>query len=397
MIVEPNYFNSYIGPKAIFDPNYIPKQILFRSQEVHSLYSILKDSFSDNFCLNILYQGIQGIGKKVIINRVLKDLSIQSHNNLNHHQIIVDCKHKSYEDIIVAILTEINGIYNFNLDFNCFINSNISDLWNLFKFVCKKINSNLLFVFNNIEKLSPELLKKLLQYGKEQKISFISTINKVLKPSSLDLLNNFDLTKKLGYYSYQQLFEILKQRVSITFLNQIDKEIVEIITDLIFEHYVPVPGKGIEILKELYPLLNEKSKYNILDILEIIQNQFDTIQLSDEFNLLSYISEEELLTILFLDNISSYFLKNRHYYITSKELKELYYISCETIEYDKILEHFYDIIKKFQSIGILSVSKRNLRYNHKLISNQIFSGKFFFLVINPKRLKTIVDTIFNNF
>ncbi|MFW9937397.1 MAG: hypothetical protein ACFFD5_07085, partial [Candidatus Thorarchaeota archaeon] len=193
------------------------------------------------------------------------------------------------------------------------------------------------------------------------------------------------LTKKLGYYSYQQLFEILKQRASITFLNQIDKEIIEIITDLIFEHYVPVPGKGIEVLKEIYPVLNEKNKYNHLEILKIIQNQFDAIQLSDEFNLLTYISDEELLTILFLDNISSYFLKNSHYYITSKKLKELYYISCETIEYDKILEHFYEIVKKFQNIGIFSLSKRN------------FSGKLFFLVINPKRLKTIVDTIFKNF
>ncbi|MFW9937869.1 MAG: hypothetical protein ACFFD5_09480, partial [Candidatus Thorarchaeota archaeon] len=81
MIVEPNHSKSYIGPKAIFDPNYVPKQILFRSQEVHSLYSILNDSFSDNFCLNILYQGIQGIGKKVIVNRVLKDLSIQNSND----------------------------------------------------------------------------------------------------------------------------------------------------------------------------------------------------------------------------------------------------------------------------------------------------------------------------
>jgi len=397
MIVKSNQPNSYIGPRAIFDPNYIPNHILFRSREVHSLYSILNDSFSDDFGLNILYQGIQGIGKKVIINRVLKDLSIRNQYNLNFQQITVDCKHKNFDDIIVSILTEINSICNFNLDFKCLINSNISELWNIFKLACKKINSHLLFVFNNIENLKPDIFKKFLQYGKEQNIRFISTINKVLKPSTLDLANNFDLNKKLTYYSYKELFEIIKQRASITFLNQIDKEVVEIITDLIFEHYVPVPGKGIEILKEIYPLLNEQSKCNSLDILEIIQNQFDLMQISDEFNLLTYISEEELLTIIFLDNLSNYFLKNRHYYIASKELKELYYISCETIEYDKILENFYDTIKKFQSIGILSLSKRNMKNDLKFISNENFNGKLFFLIINPKRLKAIVDAIFNNF
>ena len=52
MIGKLNY--SYIGPRAVFDPNYIPPQILHRSKEEHALYSILNDSLSDNFCLNIL-------------------------------------------------------------------------------------------------------------------------------------------------------------------------------------------------------------------------------------------------------------------------------------------------------------------------------------------------------
>jgi len=80
MISKSNIKNEYVGPKAIFDPNFIPPKLLFRKKEENSLYSILNDSITDEFPLNILYQGIQGIGKKVIINKVLKDLIIDNVN-----------------------------------------------------------------------------------------------------------------------------------------------------------------------------------------------------------------------------------------------------------------------------------------------------------------------------
>ena len=54
MIVNPNVNENYIGPKALFDPNYIPPSLLFRKKEEQSLYAILNDSISDNFYLNIL-------------------------------------------------------------------------------------------------------------------------------------------------------------------------------------------------------------------------------------------------------------------------------------------------------------------------------------------------------
>jgi Cdc6-like AAA superfamily ATPase len=397
MIVKENQISNYVGARAIFDPNYIPQKILFRKREVDSLFSILNDSFSDNFCLNVLYQGIQGIGKKVIINRVIKNLSIQNKYNLNLKKITVDCKQKNFNEVIISILAEINSIFNFDLDLNLLINLDISDLWNLFKLACKKIDSHLLLIFNNIENIKPDLFKKFLYYGKEQKISLISTINNVLKPSTLDLSNSFDLKKKLGYYSYKELFEILKQRASVTFLKPIDKEFFSIITDLIFEHYVPVPGKGIEILRDSYPILNDEIKYDNLDLLEIVQSHFDMMQITDEFNLLSYISEEELLTIIFLDNLSNYFLQNHDYYINSKELKDIYYISCEAIEYEKDLEIFHNIIVKLQSVGILSYSKRSVINDYKILPNDKINASLFFLVINPKRLKSIVDAIFNNY
>jgi len=396
MIVDSNNINEYVGPKAIFDPNYVPPQLLYREKEEKSLYSILNDSISDKFYLNILYQGVQGIGKKVIVNKVLKDLLIKNKELTNIHKICIDCKEKTLEDLIFSILTELNHFLNFNFNFNSILTSKISHLWNMIKLACKKINCNLFFLFYNIECLQPEIYKKFLHFGKETNITLISTVNKILKPSTLDLLSEFDLKKRLEFFSYNELYSILKQRVSLTFTHEIDKELIRYITDLICEHYVPVPGKGIEILRDIYPLLKDKKDFKNFELIDICQNEFDSIQIIDEFSILNYVSEEDLLTIIFFDNLSNYFLKKLKYYISMNELKELYDISCESLEYKKSLNEFNELIKRLLSFGILSGSKRNQIKKKPYLLNNSSNYDSFFMALNPKHLKAIVDAIFNN-
>ncbi len=393
MISTPRVNNSsYVGPRALFNAHYVPPKILYRNREEKSLFSILKDSFSDDFSLSILYQGIQGIGKQVIINKVIRDLSDLNTELLN---IQVDCREKNLEEIIISLLTKIGQNQNINFNFKNIINSNISNLWNLFKLTCRKVDQNLVFIFNNIEYLESEIFKKFIQYGKDTNVNLLATVNQVLKPSTLDLLSEFDLKKKLNYFTYKELFDILKQRVSLTFLREIDIELVEFITDLIFEHYVPVPGKGIEILREIYPVLNQQVSLNNLEISEILRNQFDSLQATDEFSMLSYISEAELLTIIFLDNLSNHFLKNSNLYITIKELKELYFVSCESLDYEKNMEEFKNLITTLRNIGILNASKKNDINDFRYFNENILNYNFYFMVINPKQLKAIVDAIFN--
>ena len=92
MIVKSNINYTSVGPKALFDHNFIPPNLLHRKKEEKSLYSILDDSISDDYSLNILYQGIDGIGKKVIINKVINDLLIQKNGYNQISKVIIDCK-----------------------------------------------------------------------------------------------------------------------------------------------------------------------------------------------------------------------------------------------------------------------------------------------------------------
>ena len=391
MISAQRINNEFVGPRALFDQTYIPPKILHRKTEEKALYSILKDSLHDEFQLNILFQGIQGIGKKVIVNSVLNDISTLNPELI---KIQIDCSEKSVEEILVSLIAEVGSRKNINFDYKSFLNSSILDLWNLFKLVCRKIDHNITIVFNNIEHIQPEAFKKFLKYGKENKINVISTGNQVLRSSILEIMSEFDFKKKLDYFSFSELNDIIKQRISLAFKNEIDNELIDLITDLIFEHHVPVPGKGIEILRELYPVLNQKMTLKKFEIYDILQNQFDTLQITDEFSMVSYISESDLLNLIFLDNLSNFFLKRANLYITIQELRELYYVTCESIEYEKNIEEFKHLIVNLRNIGILNASKKNNVNNFRYFNDNVLNYDNYFMVINPKQLKPIMDAIF---
>lgn len=393
MICKPNY-NIYVGPRAIFDVNYVPPQLLHRKKEQQSLHSILRDSLYDKYSLNIIYQGIQGIGKKVIVNKVLEDLQLENENPDSFRTIKIDCKEKNPEELIGSVLIEMNKFQDLDFNLNSILNP--KTLWNSFKHGCEKLhklNKYLFLIFNNVEHLKPELLKKFLNYSKETKTTIISTINMVLRASSLDILSEFDQKQKLNYFSYNELFSILQQRFSLTFLHEIDKELIEFITDLIFENYVPVPGKGVEILRDIYPILKEQNVIKQSELLEISQNQFEPSGGIDEFSMLTYISEEDLLTIIFLDNLSNQFINKYNYYITSKELKELFDVSCESLEYEKNLQEFKNLIEMIQRIGIISPSRKSI-LEKKYILNDPLNCVYYFMNVDSRRLKNIVDAVF---
>ncbi|MFX1308305.1 MAG: hypothetical protein ACFE8C_01270 [Promethearchaeota archaeon] len=396
MILKSNVNKNYVGPKALFDPSFIPPRLLYRKKEENSLFSILKDSISDEFCLNILYHGINGIGKKVIVNKVINDLLIQNKNIVNINKICVDCKEKKLEELIFSLINELITFSNFNFDFRIILNSNISHLWNVFKFVCNKIDSHLFFIFNNIEYIEPEIFHKFLQFSKESNITLISTVNKLLRPGTMNLLSDFDFKHKLNFFTYNELYSILKQRVLLSFSHEIDKDLIRYITDLICDQYMPVPGKGIEILRDIYPILkNNKGSYNY-ELFEICQNEFDTFQISDEFTILNYLSEEDILTVMFLDNLANFFISKKNYYISFNEILEIYELSCESLEYSKNSNEFDNLVEELLNMGLIKTSKRLNSKNDTYKGFNINNFDFFFTLINPKQIKVIIDTIFNH-
>ncbi|TXT59352.1 MAG: Cell division control protein 6 [Promethearchaeota archaeon] len=384
---------NHIGPKALFDPYFIPPKILFRKNEQNSLLSILKDSLEDRFSLNILFQGNQGIGKKVIINKVVQEI-IYDKDFMNSIKLSIDCREKTTEELMLSIIMAMEKNTNINLDLNLLLSSKLSSLWGFIKFLFKKSKNQTLLIFTNAEHLEKNFFKKLLTFSKEVKLDLISTVNNRLRNSALDLLPEFDYKKKLKLYNYHQLFSILEQRVHLTFSHEIYDDFIDYLTDLIFEYYIPSPGKGIDILRDLYPLLKTQSMLNNVDMTELSHTHFDHFQRSDDFSLFNYISEENVLTIIFLDGLAAYFLNNpSKYYISFENLRELYDLSVESLEYQKNEDEYISMIKILESLGILIRSNKSKRLNLINQRRSYFDANFF-LGINPSRIKAMIDAVF---
>jgi hypothetical protein len=283
---------------------------------------------------------------------------------------------------------------NINLDLNLLLSSKLSSLWGFIKFLFKKSKNQTLLIFTNAEHLEKNFFKKLLTFSKEVKLDLISTVNNRLRNSALDLLPEFDYKKKLKLYNYHQLFSILEQRVHLTFSHEIYDDFIDYLTDLIFEYYIPSPGKGIDILRDLYPILKTQSMLNNVDMTELSHTHFDHFQRSDDFSLFNYISEENVLTIIFLDGLAAYFLNNpSKYYISFEDLRELYDLSVESLEYQKNEDEYISMIKILESLGILIRSNKSKRLNLINQRRSYFNANFF-LGINPSRIKAMIDAVF---
>ncbi len=398
MIAKTYCYDEYVGSKALFDPNYLPPEILHRDKERKFLLSILHDSYEDNFGLNVFYQGIKGIGKKVLVNKVTMDFVEEIQKSQDLIKINISCQEKSTREILFNLILKIINISSYNLNLDSIINYTSQELWSLFKILCKKLNNMLLFVFQDVEDIKPKIFKKFLILGKEAKIPFFSTCNKVLKPKAFEVMNEFDIKCKLNLFSYKQLFSILRQRCKLTFSHNIDKEFIEYLTDVIVENYAPIPGKGIEVLKEIYPVLKTSDSIELFQMLEIYQNSIGLFPKLDDFNLISYISEEEMLKLVLLDNITDYFLNiSKKYYIDFFSLRELYEVSCESLEYDKNFTEFHNYIRDFQNLGILCESHKIVRNSTIKFSIEEGQNPVYFLNFNPMKLKSIIDVLFGKY
>ena len=85
-----------------------------------------------------------------------------------------------------------------------------------------------------------------------------------------------------------------------------------------------------------------------------------------------------------------------NYYVSLKELKELFHITCESLEYEKNFNEFQRLVKDLLNVGILRPSKKKLQGRKTSLLDSTSSSDSYFMVISPNQLKAIIDTIFQS-
>ncbi|MCP4762678.1 MAG: hypothetical protein GY870_12935, partial [archaeon] len=348
----------FVGPKALFDPYFIPDFLVNREKEERYLNSLLSDAIIDTFPASISLFGLNGVGKTVLVNKTINSiLGTKSEISKNEFSeslfsFLINCEGKDTEQIIFSMINSLAKKLKYDIKPEIVLNSNRSALWNLFKFLTSKIESPLIFVFDSVEYVQPKLLNKITKNSKSE--SFI-TINSFNISQSSPFLLDFDqpdYKMQLGTYSKKDLLEISRDRCAISIKNPVEDDMVKYIVDLACEFDKNVPESPIRILRELYPILDNSKTVFTSKIRDVCRYQFDGFSI-DEIGIAEFISESEILERIILDNLCSHFIQSDAYYIGFNELKDTYNIAVESLEYTSSDKEFYSILTRLRNISLL--------------------------------------------
>lgn len=408
----------YIGPRALFDPFFIPDHLFDLEKDERNLCGLLSDAIIDNFPASISIYGVQGVGKTVLVNKAIKSLSeensIFNKNNIDFLPILINCSSKDSHQIVFSMLNSLVITLNsqINLGFELtpefVLKSDTSQLWNLFKFLNSKTNNiPKIYFLDSVEFSKPKIINKIMTAAISEPFILINSFNvPKCSPYLLDFKKS-DFQVQLGSYSSKTLMDITQDRCKHSLRQPVGSEINKFIVDLVCQFDKKVPGSCVRVLRELYPVLNSDANISGSKIREICRGQFEGFSL-DELSIAEFISESDIIDRIFLDNICSYFINSGDFYITYEELFVTYKIACESIEYKPKAYEFQKILDRLNGISLLIPSEinsvENFSLNKGIVEKLMVKTRKtsavapnYFLTVPPDFLNDMLDVSFGEF
>jgi len=332
------------APEAIFDPYYIPPQLLFRDSEKQVLRGMLLDSIEDKYTINVIITGHNGIGKTVLGNYTLnRELSV------DYKMYFSDTTYSTVQEIFEGFAISL-GIPPHETT-----TATISEI----EKYSRKHPSEIILFLDNINIRNVNMYKKVARRTKQAKITTIATMdyNTYYTLKKIETDREFiDMALQLGMYTEAQLVEIAKQKVRLAFPVHIHDELIEYMTDIIAEFDYTRPGTIVELLRLLFKeVIRGNKKINTC----IIRNACYELGLEGDniffFEELPNMTIEE---ITFLERINEIFLKETSEpYIDLDTLNGIFIDIANQfgLEYDNNL--FRRLMYKVLDLGILIESK----------------------------------------
>ncbi len=410
----------YIGPRALFDPFFIPDHLFDLEKDERNLCGLLSDAIIDNFPASISIYGIQGVGKTVLVNKTIESISRENSkinkNKIQFLPLLINCTSKDSHQIVFSMLNSLVNTLNsqINLGFELtpefVLKSDISQLWNLFKFLNSKTkNIPKIYFLDSVEFSKPKIINKIMTAAISEPFILINSFNvPKCSPYLLDFKNP-DFQIQLGSYSSKTLVNITQDRCKQSLRQPVGffKTTSEFIVDLVCQFDKKVPGSCVRVLRELYPVLNSNAIINGSKVREICRGQFEGFSL-DELSIAEFISESDILDRIFLDNLCSYFKNTSDFYINYDKLFVTYKMACESIEYKPKVYEFQKTLKRLNQISLLMPSEVNSADNSILNKGTIEKlsvknlkthdkASNYFFTVPPDFLNDMLDVAFGKF
>jgi len=373
--------STYIGPRALFDPSYIPPALLLREKELTMLSNVLFDGIQDQCPVSILLTGLEGMGKTSLARKSVTMVKAKL-QPISLNCMYVNCKDRSIDEVLFSLVQAISGKGPEDNVGQNYFEFNLSQLWAYLKALMGKMtNTERVWIFDSIEDLDLSYFLKFVQLGKEVGVSTLGSHDAPMK-SSATLPYGVDIHMNLEQMTPLGLYKITRQRLRLVFPFQIVAEVPQAICDYVDSFDTPRPGACIRILKDVYPILKQEKALPPGALRLACQRQVPGINI-DDLQLLNDVLDHDVVAQLFIDNIATYF-QSGELFIPENALREQYQMATESIEAPFDPKEFHHAVVTLIRSNILRES-RVARARHRVE---------YLLVTPPDLLKGAVDVVF---
>ncbi len=370
------------GYKALFDPHYVPPLLVGRKKEAAFLKGFLNDSValkldsttSDASGIEVMVNGLKGIGKATLIRKVVGELNDEQLVTapLRLQNISINCVEKDEAQLLGDLLSKLD----IELNLPASPPVDVAGTWSTISAVLHKRAASTAYTvfFNNVECVPPRFFNKLAWNLKQQGMNLLMSTS--MRHNNY-FIENLDLSINLDVYNIGDLNEIVDQRANLAFPGM-DSRVGHFITDSVVAFDSPRPGPCINVMKYLYPHVAERNADAIS--LELIQDSVKNAlpEISyNELELAEFFADASIQKVIFLDNIIGRLETSGQFYLSSGHLKETYDATCESLDMEPSASEFNTFTAELMACNIL------LKSNHQPGS--------FFIMIPTHLIKGYID------
>lgn len=369
--------------RALFDPRWIPADLVGRDKELSFLRGFLVDNLAikqehpsnDGPGSAILINGMGGIGKATLARKAMHAVAARGEHEGFLPPVSIDCREKEQGQV----MAEIAGSFKLP-DETRLGTPSTSSTWNVLsswlrKHVdCTRVNVCL----SNIETMPLPFVVKLASNLKSLGVNMILTTRARYNATFIDQV---DVDISLDEYRPGDLHRIVDTRARCAFDDIVSADTTRFITDAVIEYDSPRPLPCINILRALYPRLKNDQATSVLS-LDVVQ-QCIRHALPDlgygEFDMADYFSGAPVHAIVFVDNILSWFDRGDECYLPHPALENMYHMACEHLDITTTSDEFNGTVADLLAHNIL------VKSNH--------GPGMYFMMVPPSIMRTFIDEV----
>lgn len=389
---------SYIGPRAIFNPNFLPTKIIPRFKKAEIVHGIIQDAIEDDYATNLTLYGLQGAGKNLIFNVLFEWFELQqsteNEKNTAPYILSIDCTDQELGQILFSILNRFCKLMEISIRLDEVLTWDTITLWNTFKYLVSKCERPIFLYLRKIEYVEEAIIDKFLNFAKSTtNLHILTSIDTGNQTYAFNQYNQLDHRIKLGILNTNELVQIARQRSLMAFKTYLEPDVLKLIVDYIVEYGTKVPGSCINVLKRIYPLAEEQGEIMAEDIRKLIQYYFEGVSI-DSLAIADYVMKTSIEERLFLDYLVNHFRNPSQFYISNQEIEKAYMMTAEELGFQVHSIEYKNRFEKIADAQILRPSCFSTKLNHENKKKSLNSFPSHYLSLPLEEMNQLLDMSF---